>query len=74
VAQRAWGFAELDALRVDHELSISRFCRVVGLPKRTYYDRRARHHTSEHVRGPWPTPARDGIRATVTEVALKYPM
>jgi len=74
VAQRAWGFAELDALRVDHELSISRFCRVVGLPARTYYDRRARHHAGEHVRGPWPTPARDGIRATVTEVALKYPM
>lgn len=26
------------------------------------------------MRGPWPTPARDGIRATVVEVALKYEM
>ncbi|MGE4425800.1 MAG: transposase, partial [Solirubrobacteraceae bacterium] len=26
------------------------------------------------VRGPWPTPARDGIRAVVVETALKYPM
>ena len=61
-------------MRVEHGLSISRFCRAVGLPKRTYYDRRARHHTGHHVRGPWPTPARDGIRAVVVQVALKYPM
>lgn len=26
------------------------------------------------MRGPWPTPARDGIRATVCAVAVKYPM
>jgi putative transposase len=41
---------------------------------RTFYDRRARHHAGHHARGPWPTPARDGIRATVIAVALKYPM
>ena len=39
-----------------------------------YYDRRARHHAGHEVRGPWPTPARDGIRAIVIEVALKYPL
>lgn len=70
----AWGFVELDALRVEHGLSVSRFCRAVALPARTYYDRRARHHAGHHVRGPWPTPARDGIRAIVIELALKYPM
>jgi len=72
--RRGWGFAELEALRVEHGLSVSRFCRAVGLPKRTFYDRRTRHHSSELARGPWPTPARDGIRAIVIEVALKYPM
>lgn len=41
---------------------------------RTFYDRRARHAAGRHVSGPWPTPARDGIRATVCAVALKYPM
>lgn len=30
----AWGFAELDALRVEHDLNVSRFCRAVGLPAR----------------------------------------
>ena len=71
---RRWGFAELEQIRVEHGLSVSRFCRVVGMPNRTYYDRRARQHRSELARGPWPTPARDGIRALVIEVALKYPM
>jgi transposase InsO family protein len=44
------------------------------LPPRTYYDRRARHRAGQQVRGPWPTPARDGIRAAVTETALAFPM
>jgi transposase InsO family protein len=61
-------------LRVEHALSITAFCRVIGLPARTYYDRRARHRAGRSVRGPWPTPARDGIRAVVIGLALKYEM
>lgn len=72
--QPGWGFAELEALRVEHDLAVSRFCRIIGLPARTYYDRRARHHANRAARGPWPTPARDGIRATVIALAVKYPM
>jgi len=55
-------------------MTVSRFCRAVGLPERTFYARRARHRADRHIRGPWPTPARDGIRAVVIEVALRYPM
>jgi putative transposase len=56
-------------------MSISRFCRVVGLPERTYYDRRARHRSGQStVRGPWPTPARDRVAAKVIEMALAFPM
>ena len=48
---------------------------MVALAPRTYYARRARHRAGRSVvRGPWPTPARDGIRAVVVEGALKYPM
>lgn len=61
-------------MRTEHGLSVQRFCRVVGLAARTYYDRRARHHAGHQVRGPWPTPARDGIRAAVIEMALAFPM
>ncbi len=74
VARPGWGFAELEQLRVEHGLNVAGFCRAVGLPTRTYYDRRARHLAGRQVRGPWPTPARDGIRAIVIGVAVKYPM
>jgi hypothetical protein len=56
-------------------MTIARFCRVVALPERTYYDRRARHRTGQRlVRGPWPTPARDRVRERVIEMALAFPM
>ena len=74
VARRACRFAELEQLRLEHGLSVQRFCRVVGLPARTFYDRRARHLAGGVARGPWPTPARDGIRAAVIETALTYDM
>ena len=70
-----WGFAELEALRVEHALSVSRFCAIVGLPARTYYDRRARHQAGQRaVRGPWPTPARDRVAEAVVAMALAFPM
>lgn len=59
---------------MEYGLSVRAFCRAVGLPVRTFYNRRARHYAGHGARGPWPTPARDGIRATVCAVALKYPM
>lgn len=56
-------------------MTIARFCRVVALPERTYYDRRARYRTGQTlVRGPWPTPARDRVRERVIEMALAFPM
>jgi putative transposase len=62
-------------LRVEHDLAVSRFCRVIGLPARTYYDRRARHHAGQtRVRGPWPTPARDRVAEAVIAMALAFPM
>ena len=73
-ARRRWGFVELEQLRLEHDLSVSRFCRIIGLPTRTYYDRRARRMAGDLARRPWPTPARDGIRAAVIELALRYPM
>lgn len=72
--RRRWGFAELEALRVEHDLPVRRFCAIVGLPARTYYDRRARHHDGQPPRGPWPTPARDRVAEHVIAMALAFPM
>jgi hypothetical protein len=47
---------------------------IVGLPARTYYDRRARHHDGQQtVRGPWPTPAHDRVAEAVVAMALAFP-
>jgi putative transposase len=74
-ARRRWGFAELEQLRVEHGLTVTRFCALVALPVRTYYDRRARHVAGQtRVRGPWPTPARDRVAERVIEMALAFPM
>ena len=52
-----------------------RFCEIVGLPARTFYDRRARHLAGQTaVRGPWPTPAQDRAGEKVLEMALAFPM
>lgn len=62
-------------MRVEYDLPVSRFCEIVGLPARTYYDRRARHHAGRtRVRGPWPTPARDRVSEAVVAMALSFPM
>jgi len=54
---------------------VSRFCRIVGLPARTYYDRRARQRARQQtVRGPWPTPAQDRVAEGVIAMALAFPM
>lgn len=75
VARRRWGFADLEQLRLHNDMSVSRFCRAVGLPARTYYGRRARHHAGQRaVRGPWPRPARDRVAEKVIEMALGFPM
>jgi putative transposase len=56
-------------------MTIRRFCAIVGLPARTYYDRRARHYAGQTlVRGPWPTPAQDRVAERVIEMALAFPM
>jgi putative transposase len=74
-ARRAWGFAELEQLRSQHDLTIRRYCAIVGMAERTYYDRRARHHAGQSVRrGPWPTPAQDRVSERVIEMALAFPM
>jgi hypothetical protein len=74
VARRGWGFAELDALRVEHDLPVHQFCATVGLPVRTYYDRRVRHRDGGPSPGPWPTPAHRRVAEAVIAMALAFPM
>lgn len=51
---------------------MTRFCELVGLPRRTYYDRRARA-TARPVASAWPRPARERIRERGLHWARTYP-
>lgn len=49
----AWGFADLEQLRVGYGRLVSPLCRVRGLPARAYYDDRpASYRARQHVCGP----------------------
>jgi len=76
-AQARWAggvsIVELELLRVEHQLSISRFCRLLGLDRSTYHRRRERERRTGHERGPWPAPARRRIEQPAAQLALEWP-
>jgi hypothetical protein len=51
-------------IRAEHGISVTRFCELVGLPRRETGGRL--------VRGPWPTPVLDRIDPLVAEVAASF--
>jgi transposase InsO family protein len=60
-------------LRVEHDLSVGRFCEVVGIDRSTYYRRRDRERRTGHARGPWPAPERQRIEQPAAQLALEWP-
>ena len=42
-------------IRTESGCSVSRFAELVGVPRRTYHARLARHRAGEVAKGPWPT-------------------
>jgi len=59
-------FADLEMIREDAAMPVSRFCAMIGIPRRTYHRRLARHRADrDAAKGPWPAPV-------VDQVAAKY--
>ncbi len=51
------------------QLTVTRFCEVLGIPRPTWYRWRA---ASSNVKGPWPTPAQDAIEADAKALAATW--
>lgn len=51
------------------ELTVTRFCEVLGIPRPTWYRWRA---VESNVKGPWPTPAQDALEAAVKTLAATW--
>jgi len=60
-------------IRADAGMSTARFCRLLGLPERTYRRWQQRQRQGRPAKGPWPTPARDRLQPLAVAYADQYP-
>ena len=58
--------------RTDAQLSVSRFAKLIGVPRRTYHYRLARHRGGDPL-GVWPAPTLDRIEPVVAKYAEAWP-
>lgn len=67
-------FEDLEVIRVEAGMPTARFCRLIGVPERTWRRRQARARAAHRPKGPWPQPARRGpARDAVIGHALAHP-
>src|SRR6266498_2960014 len=71
--RRRCPFADLEALRAAHGVSVSRFAALAGIPERTHWRRLARHRVGDPPKGPWPAPRVDAIEAVAARYAADWP-
>jgi putative transposase len=61
-------------IRQDAEMPVSRFCMLLGIPRRTYCRRQALDRSGEPVvKGPWPSPSVDAVESLLTGYLLDHP-
>lgn len=60
-------------IRTDAQLSVSRFAELIGVPRRTYTYRLAKHRAGDAAKGPWPAPVVDRIEPIVAKYAAEWP-
>jgi hypothetical protein len=61
-------------IRQEAEMPVSRFCSLLGIPRRTYCRRQARTRSGEMVtKGPWPSPSVDAVASMLTGYLDDHP-
>lgn len=60
-------------IRLEAKMSTARFCRLLGLPERSYRRWQQRQRQGRPAKGPWPTPSADCIEPTAVEYADRWP-
>ena len=60
-------------IRTEFGCTVSRFAKLVGVPRRTYHGRLARHRAGDVAKGPWPAPQVDRIEPAVEKLAAQFP-
>jgi putative transposase len=60
-------------IRSQAGLTVTRFCELVGVPRRSYQRWKAQGDRAPAVKGPWPAPVRDRIEQPAVQLALEWP-
>jgi putative transposase len=60
-------------IRQDAAMPVSRFCTLLGIPRRSYTRRRARARLGTVGKGPWPAPVVEAIEPDVAKYAADWP-
>ncbi len=55
-------------IRIEAQLTISRFSELIGVPRRTYHYRLAKWRAGDPVKGPWPAPVEGADRTDRGEI------
>ncbi len=63
------GFEELEAARIDADMTVTRFCEQLGIPRSSWYRWR---QTGTASKGPWPTPAQDACEIDAKVLAADW--
>ena len=60
-------------IRREEQMSTARFCRLIGMPERSYRRWQQREREGRPVKGPWPSPSADRIEPVAVAYADRYP-
>ncbi|WP_423917532.1 helix-turn-helix domain-containing protein [Candidatus Poriferisodalis sp.] len=64
---------DLDVIRAEAGMPITRFAALIGVPRRTCQYRLATHRAGDPPKGPWPAPVVDRIEPAVAKLAAEWP-
>jgi transposase InsO family protein len=60
-------------IRLEAKMPTSRYCRLIGVPERSYRRWQQRERQGRPVKGPWPSPARDQVEPAAIAYADRFP-
>jgi transposase InsO family protein len=66
-------FEDLEVIRQDAAMPVSRFAQLIGIPRRTYHRWQANARRTGRAKGPWPAPVVEAVEPLVAKYAADWP-
>jgi putative transposase len=66
-------FEDLEMIRQDAAMPVSRFAELIGIGRRTYHRWQANARRTGRAKGPWPAPVVDAVEPLAAKYADDWP-